>query len=220
MCDQFSCTTRSIISAQTNFIQSRLHLAIIILTVKIPTNSNNLFGNPLYWTIFLLRKWIPTWIKIRRTCSQSFKCFPLNQVKVGSFGFSTPVSRDGCGSLLVSTDWRPVMTLVRGGTSNTKKSRWNRVGASKIILDFYPVIGLVRWIISRLASERLGEMWWKSLIISDNQDETSLIITINYTSIGDLSLIMTIIDTGKNQTKRLDSDNIYSDSTLSSYQGW
>ena len=36
--------------------------------------------------------------------------------------------------------------------------------------------------------ERSGE---KGLIISDNQDETCLIITINDTSIGDLPLIIT-----------------------------
>jgi hypothetical protein len=47
----------------------------------------------------------------------------------------------------------------------------------------------------------------KRLIISDNQDETCLIITINDTSIRDLPLIITISDTCKNQTKRLDFDN-------------
>jgi hypothetical protein len=47
----------------------------------------------------------------------------------------------------------------------------------------------------------------KSLIISDNQDETCLIITINDASIGDLPLIITISDTCKNQPKSLDSDN-------------
>ena len=51
---------------------------------------------------------------------------------------------------------------------------------------------------------RSGE---KGLIISDNQDETCLIITINDTSIGDLPLIITISATCKNQPKRLDSDN-------------
>ena len=37
--------------------------------------------------------------------------------------------------------------------------------------------------------------------------ETYLIITINDTSIGDLSLIITISDTCKNQPKRLDLNN-------------
>jgi hypothetical protein len=101
MCDRFPCITRSIISAPTNFIQSRLHLAIINLTVKILTNSNNLFGNPLHWTIFLLRKCIPVRIKIWRSCSQGIDCFPLSQVKVGSFCFSASVRRVGCGGLLV-----------------------------------------------------------------------------------------------------------------------
>ncbi len=52
--------------------------------------------------------------------------------------------------------------------------------------------------------ERSGE---KGLIISDNQAQTWLIITINDTSIGDLPLIITISDTCKNQPKRLDFDN-------------
>ena len=45
------------------------------------------------------------------------------------------------------------------------------------------------------------------MIISVNQDETCLIITINDTSTSDLTLIITISDTSKNQTKRFDSDN-------------
>ncbi len=91
-------------------MQSRLHLTNINLTVKILTNSYNLFGNPLHWTIFLLRKCIPTRIKIWLSCSQVIDCFPLNQVKAGSFCFSDPVNRAGCGGLLVNTDcvrwWR------------------------------------------------------------------------------------------------------------------
>ena len=62
--------------------------------------------------------------------------------------------------------------------------------------------------------ERLGEKWWKSLIISDNQTEICLIITINDTSIGDLPLIITISDTCKNQSKRIDSDNTFNLSRL------
>ena len=54
----------------------------------------------------------------------------------------------------------------------------------------------------------------KGLIISDNQDETCLIITINDTSIGDLPLIITISDTCKNQPKRLDFDNTINLSSL------
>ena len=46
------------------------------------------------------------------------------------------------------------------------------------------------------------------------QAETCLIITINDTSIGDLPLIITISDTCKNQTKRLDSDNTINLSAL------
>jgi hypothetical protein len=59
--------------------------------------------------------------------------------------------------------------------------------------------------------ERSGE---KVLIISDNQDQTWLIITINDTSIGDLPLIITISDTFKNQPKRLDFDNTINLSSL------
>ena len=59
--------------------------------------------------------------------------------------------------------------------------------------------------------ERSGE---KGLIISDNQAQTWLIITINDTSIGDLPLIITISDTCKNQPKRLDFDNIINLSSL------
>jgi hypothetical protein len=36
--------------------------------------------------------------------SQVIDCFPLSQVEVGSFCFSAPVRRAGCGGLLVSTD--------------------------------------------------------------------------------------------------------------------
>jgi hypothetical protein len=59
--------------------------------------------------------------------------------------------------------------------------------------------------------ERSGE---KGLIISDNQAQTWLIITINDTSIGDLPLIITISDTCKNQSKRLDFDNTINLSNL------
>jgi hypothetical protein len=59
--------------------------------------------------------------------------------------------------------------------------------------------------------ERSGE---KGLIITDNQAQTSLIITINDTSIGDPPLIITISDTWKNQPKKLDSDNTINLSSL------
>ena len=54
---------------------------------------------------------------------------------------------------------------------------------------------------------KVGREVVKSLIISNNQVETCLIITINDTSIGDLPLIITISDTCKNQTKRIDFDS-------------
>jgi hypothetical protein len=59
--------------------------------------------------------------------------------------------------------------------------------------------------------ERSGE---KGLIISDNQAQTWLIITINDTSIGDLPLIITLSDTCKNQPKTLDFDNTINLSSL------
>jgi hypothetical protein len=59
--------------------------------------------------------------------------------------------------------------------------------------------------------ERSGE---KGLIISDNQAQTCLIITINDTSTGDLPLIITISDTCKNQPKRLDFDSTINLSSL------
>ncbi len=104
MFDRFQCITRSIIPVPTDPIHSRLHLVIINLTVKILTNANNLFGNPLYWTIFLLCKCIPALIKVGRRGSQNIHFCPLNQIKVSSFCFSAPVRGAGCGDLLVSTD--------------------------------------------------------------------------------------------------------------------
>ncbi len=59
--------------------------------------------------------------------------------------------------------------------------------------------------------ERSGE---KGLIISDNQAQTCLIITINDTSTGDLPLIITISVTCKNQPKRFDFDNTINLSSL------
>ena len=59
--------------------------------------------------------------------------------------------------------------------------------------------------------ERSGE---KGLIISDNQTQTCLIISINDTSTGDLPLIITISDTCKNQPKRLDFDSTINLSSL------
>jgi hypothetical protein len=48
--------------------------------------------------------------------------------------------------------------------------------------------------------ERSGE---KGLIISDNQAQICLIITINDTSTGDLPMIFTISDTYKKHPKRI-----------------
>ena len=67
------CLTPTVSSLSLNiFLQSRLHLVIINLSVKILTNSNNLFGNPLHWVIFLLSKCIPDRIEVRRSCQDSW----------------------------------------------------------------------------------------------------------------------------------------------------
>ena len=71
----------------------------------------------------------------------------------------------------------------------TRKSRWSRVGTSKILLDFYPVISLVRW-----TMVRIGKFAREVVKKID-------------TSIEDLPLIITISDTWKNHPKRLDFDN-------------
>jgi len=59
--------------------------------------------------------------------------------------------------------------------------------------------------------ERSGE---KGLIISDNQVETCLIITIHDNSLWYLPLIINTSDTCKNQPKRLDFDNTINLSSL------
>ena len=84
-----------------------------------------------------------------------------------------------------------------GGNFEDYKLAYNRFVSCHL---FGPVNHGQTW----TGRERSGE---KGLIISDNQDETYLIITINDTSIGDLPLIITISDTCKNHPKRLDSDN-------------
>ena len=89
------------------------------------------------------------------------------------------------------------------------------MGNSKIVLRFLSchLFGPVNHGQTWKGWERSGE---KGLIISDNQAETYLIITINDTSIGDLPLIITISasDTCKNQPKRLDFDNTINLSSL------
>jgi hypothetical protein len=111
-CDRFPCIARSIISAPTNFIQSRLYLVIIKKSSPIPTICSGIH-----------------WIEPSFCCANAFQAaskydvvvrrastFPLCQVKVGSFGFSTPVRRDGCVGLLVNTDfvrqWQDWCTLL------------------------------------------------------------------------------------------------------------
>ena len=77
---------------------------------------------------------------------------------------------------------------------------------AKIILDFYSAHCLVRRIIiGRIG--KVGREVVTFVIISDNQAETCLIITINDTCTFDLPLIITISDTSKNQPKLLDSGN-------------
>jgi hypothetical protein len=66
-------------------------------------------GCRILGVFFLLRIYTPALIKVGRRGSQSIHFCPLRQIKVGSFCFSDPVRRAGCGGLLVSTDcvrWR------------------------------------------------------------------------------------------------------------------
>ncbi len=46
--------------------------------------------------------------------------------------------------------WQFSGPLFFGPRWSTKKSRWSRVGTSKIILEFYPLMYLVRWIMGRI----------------------------------------------------------------------
>ncbi len=89
---------------------------------------------------------------------------------------------------------------------DTRKSRWSLGGNFEDYIRFLSchLFGPVNY----------GETWkgWersceKDLIISDNQGETGLIITVNDTSLGYLPLIINISDTCKNQPKCLDFDN-------------
>ncbi len=52
-------------------------------------------------------------------------------------------------------------------SQDTRKSRWSRVGTSKIISDFYSVICLVRWIMVRLGKvgREVVKKNWLSVII-------------------------------------------------------
>ena len=65
---------------------------------------------------------------------------------------------------------------------------------------FGPVNHGQTWTGWERSGEKAGLSVIIKLIISDNQDETCLIITINDTSLGYLPLIITISDTCKNQT--------------------
>ena len=60
-------------------------------------------------------------------------------------------------------------TFLWGGpqVEGTRKSRWSRVGTSKIRLDFYSVICLVRWIMVRIGKvgREVVKKAWLSLII-------------------------------------------------------
>jgi hypothetical protein len=66
--------------------------------------------------------------------------------------FLTPTaSGDGAGAhFCVPLPSSPHFSTTCPDSQGTRKSRWSRVGSSKIILDFYPVICLVRWIMDRL----------------------------------------------------------------------
>ncbi len=208
------------------------------LSLRTDTHFHNLFGNPLYWNIFLLRKCIPDRVKIMiwRSCSQGINCFPLSQVKVDSFCFRAPVRRAGCGGLLVNVtadfDWtfsRHVLKTLDELPWKASFSPFFLVGRTSIeelgskvesggnfedyirFLSCHPTV----WSGESWSDlERLGEKWWKSLIISDNQTETWLIITINDTSIGTFPWLSLSVILAKTRLKGLILI------ILSTYQGW
>ena len=105
--------------------------------------------------------------------------------------------------LLINIRWVSIPSM----TWPTTQYGWSRVGTSKtlIISDFYSVNCLVRWIIVRIGKLRREVVTF--VIISDNQVETCLIITINDTSTCDLPLIITI-STSKNKPTREDTTRI------------
>ena len=117
-------------------------------------------------------------------------------------------SGDGAGARFVSTDcvrrWRWCALLCATAAFAGNFEDYIRFLSCHL---FGPVNHGQTW----KGWERSGE---KGLIISDNQAQTWLIITINDTSIGDLPLIITISDTCKNQPKRLDFDNTINLSSL------
>jgi hypothetical protein len=62
---------------------------------------------------------------------------------------------------------RPEVSHTPGRVKTLRKSRWRRVGTSKIRLDFYSVICLVRWIMVRIGKvgREVVRKAWLSLII-------------------------------------------------------
>jgi hypothetical protein len=101
-----------------------------------------------------------TWTEsfsFEQATSQSWCHIETSPVKAGATNvwdnsiLPPTASGDDVGERFFSTDcvrWWHRCTLLC--SQDTKKSRWSRVGTSKIILDFYPVICLVRWIMDRL----------------------------------------------------------------------
>ncbi len=133
------------------------------------------------------------------------------------------VSGDVDGARFVSTDdvrswrWGALLCTTAAFASRFRELTWKQISRKPVLLpffggggnfedyiDFYPVICLVRWIMSRLGKvgRETVKKSWLSVIINLKLAWLSVIITINDTSIGDLPLIVTISDTCKNQTKR------------------
>jgi hypothetical protein len=91
---------------------------------------------------------------------------PLHKLDVTARLLLWKQERRMCETMQSSLRLRPAIALVRAllaptASSDgagarfcaplpTRKSRWSQVGTSKIILDFYSVICLVRWIMGRL----------------------------------------------------------------------
>ena len=102
----------------TNFIQIRLHLAVINLGVKILEDSNNPFGNPFHWTIILMYKCIPDRIKYEVTVLRASTVFPWVRLRLVVFvlvGQTCWVWRSSCLHRLC-----PVMALLRASVCNCR----------------------------------------------------------------------------------------------------
>ena len=158
-------------SAATIFlILSSPHGCICLTSLKITSTQGRLYAPSVTssWIRWVRhRSW--TWTEpysFEQATWQTWCNSETSAVKAGATNvrdnaiLPPTASGDGAGARFVSTDcvrrWRwcallcAITAWLLSVTKGTKKSRWSRVRTSKIILDFYPVICLVRWIMDRL----------------------------------------------------------------------